>query len=92
MQNFNIGDIAKALAQVFSALPKSAQNSGKSAYKPVNGTDGGTTSQQKLSFGGDFSSKAQNKISPKQSVVEMLHRHDELSKKIDRQNENETEK
>lgn len=76
MANDKLINLISKLTDVFLSAPKKEQ---KPAYKPENAKN---TPNGRPSFGGDFSSKAQNVISPKQSVVEMLRRHEELSKKI----------
>lgn len=80
MANDKLINLISKLADVFLSVPKKEQ---KPVYKPENAQNGTP------SFGGDFSSKFQNVISPKQSVVEMLRRHEELSKKISMRSEKE---
>lgn len=74
MANDNFINLITKLTEAFSAMPKTKQKSGN---KPENGTF------FKPLCGGDFQKSGQNVISPKQSAVEMLRRHDEISKKID---------
>lgn len=69
-------DFFNLLTKLSEAILSKPKNSGKSGNKPVNASFS-------PSYGGDFSSKSPNRVSPKQSVVEMLRRHDEISRKID---------
>lgn len=75
MPNDNFINLLTKLTEAFSAMPKTKQKSGN---KPENATF------STPSNGGNFSKNGQNVISPKQSAVEMLRRHDEISKKIDK--------
>lgn len=76
MANDNFLNLITKLSEALLSSKKEPQ---KSAYKPENGQK----QDAKPSFGGDFSSKSQTVISPKQSVVEMLRNHERLSKQID---------
>ncbi len=69
-------DFFNLLTKLSEAILSKPKNREKSGNKPVNASF-------TPSYGGDFSSKSPNRVSPKQSVVEMLRRHDEISRKID---------
>ncbi len=71
------------LSKLSEALLSSGQKNEKAGYKPVNDQKSTDGLFGKPSVNGDFSSKSQPYVSPKQSVVEMLRRHDEISRKID---------
>jgi len=71
-------DFFNLITQISNAL-LSAKNQQKSGYKPKNAENPPSTF-------GDFTTFDKNVISPKNSVVEMIKRHDQLSKKIDKQN------
>ncbi len=75
MANDNFLNLLTKLSEALLSSKKEQ----KSAYKPENAQK----QDAKPSFGGDFSSKSQTVISPKQSVVEMLRNHERLSKQID---------
>ncbi len=77
MKNDNFYNV---LSKLTEALLGSSKNKQKSSNKPENATN---TGGGKPSFGGDFTVKDAYTVSPKQSVMEMLRRHDEISKKID---------
>lgn len=70
-------DFLNLIVKLTEAFKNGGKKDEKPAYKPENGSSG------KPSFYGDFSSKSQNVVSPKQSVVEMLRRHEEISRKIE---------
>lgn len=76
MANNDLFSLITKLSEALLSKPKSGDKSGN---KPVN------ASFSTPSYGGDFSAADKNKVSPKQSVVEMLRRHDEISRKIDRE-------
>lgn len=73
MANNDFFNLLTKLSEAILSKPKNAEKSGN---KPVN-------SLFTPSYGGDFSPQSQKRVSPKQSVVEMLRRHDEISRKID---------
>lgn len=83
MLNDNFYNVLSKLAE---ALSGSSKNKQKSGNKPENSAK---TSGGKPSYGGDFTTKDTYTVSPKQSVMEMLRRHEEISKKIDRNTKDE---
>lgn len=74
------------LTKLSEALISGGKKDEKAGYKPVNDQKTNESSGGKPSTNGDFSSKSQQTVSPKQSVIEMLRRHDEISRKIDTDN------
>ncbi len=76
-KNMAKDDFLNLIVKLTEAFKNSGKKDEKPAYKPENGSNGNP------SFHGDFSSKSQNVVSPKQSVVEMLRRHEEISRKIE---------
>lgn len=75
------------ITKLSEALLTGSQKSEKSGYKPENASKTRQSPDGNPSSKGDFNYKSQTTVSPKQSVVEMLRRHDALSKKIDAENE-----
>ena len=79
--------ITKLTGAMLSAKDVGVKNNApydqKPAYKPVNGNNSGGF---KPSFGGDFKDVGQSFVSPKQSAIDMLNRHTQMSKRIDKNN------
>ena len=89
MQNTTLINLLTKLTSAMLGATKkdngsTAQNTQKPTYSTVNGTK---TQAQRPSIGGDFSAQSNNFVSPKQSAIDMLNRHSQISKRIDKNNE-----
>ncbi len=84
MKKFNLMDFISKLGAAALNAPNSAVKAdGKDCVEKSAATGEGSI-KGTAPIGGDFKNQGDRYISPKQSVVEMIRRHEALSKRIDK--------